>query len=212
VSDAPSDEVSRGDTPAKPSLCERLRSWKWWLYGDMNSQPRDRPPKGYYFQIALAVALWFFIAGHPWLTTWINRHPPEFSSLETVRGTVVRTSRKSPHLDLRLDNGKILNMEFPGFLNTYGSSPGGTRGLGSNNEKILGCTATVWFDVPRYTLWERYRVWQITCDDGHAGATYSELVAESSMSLAFSGVAAFIGLPFLLFIYFIRYRRGYYER
>lgn len=99
------------NAPAKPPWGVRLRSWKWWVYGDVNSQLREKPPKGYYFQIAIAIVLWVAIAGHPWITTWVNRHPPAFSSLEITKGTVVRTSRKSPHLDLRLDSGEILNME-----------------------------------------------------------------------------------------------------
>lgn len=124
----------------------------------------------------------------------------------------MRTSRKSPHLALKLSDGQILDMEYPGFLNTYGSSPGGTQGLGPDNRNVLGCAATVWFDIPRYTLWKRYRVWQIICDRGQPGATYGELRSESSMSLTFYGTAAFFVLPLLMAIWLIRYRRGYYER
>lgn len=205
------DTVSGGDMPVKSPLRARLRSWKWWVYGYVDWQPPEKPPRGYYFQLVMAVVLWTVIAVHPWLTTWINRHPPEFSSLEMVKGTVVRTSRKSPHLGLRLESGEILNMEYPGFLNTYGSSPGGTRGLGPNNEKIRGCIATVWFDRPKYTLWKRYRVWQVICHGNQFGATHRELVTESTMSLGLRGAFAFFVLPFFLVIYLIRYRGGSYE-
>lgn len=200
--------------PSKPSIGVRLRSWKWWVYGDANSQPRERPPKGFYFQLAFGVVLWTLIAGHPWLTSWINRHPPEFSSLEMARGVVVRTARKNPHLDLRLPSGVILNMEFPVFLNTLGSLPGGTGKLGNYNEQLLGCNATVWFDVPRYTPWKRYRVWQVVCENAQTAAFYSEIVSGTSWSLdlTLDGIFVFLVLPFGMGIWLIRYRRGYYER
>lgn len=206
--------LEKSPTPdtTKPSIGVRLRSWKWWVYGDINSQPREKPPKGFWFQVALAVLLWTFIAGHPWLSTWINRHPPEFSSLETVRGVVVRTSRRSPHLDLRVADGGILNMEFPGFLNTYGSDTRIIKYLGMYNEGLLNCDATVWFDIPKYTLWERYRVWQIACSNSDAEVSYMELTNDDRwLGLGFDGAITTLML-FLLIFYLIRYRRGYYER
>lgn len=208
------NSVKKSPTPdsTKPSIGVRLRSWRWWVYGDMNSPPREKPPKEFYFHLVFGLFLWIFIAVHPWLSTWMNRHPPEFSSLESVRGAVVHTSRKSPHLGLKLDDGRILDMEYPGFLNTYGSSPGGTKGLGHDNEKVLGCVATVWFDVPKYTLWQRYRIWQIVCDNKQAGATYSELVAESWMDLTLRALVAFFVIPLGVGIWSIRYLRKYYER
>lgn len=201
------------NAPEKPSWGVRLRSWKWWVYGAVNSQPREKPPKGYYFQIAMAVALWAVIAGHPWLTTWINRHPPELSSLEMVKGTVVRTARKSPHLGLRLENGEIRDIEFPVFLNTYGGVARTFRHLpGNYNGDFMDCEATVWFDMPKYTLWKRYRIWQVICANSPVRVNYEQIVAEDRMFFVFTGVVAFVALPFLLLIYFIRYRRGYYER
>ena len=210
MSEIPVDEASTIKR-LKPRWRVRLRSWKWWLYGDVNSQPRKMPPKGFWFQVALAVLLWTFIAGHPWLTTWINRHPPEFSSLETIHGVVVRTGLKSPHLDLKLRTGEILGMEFPVFLNTYGSDSRIIKHLGMYNEGLLNCEAKVWFDVPKHTLWKRYRVWQIACDNINAEVSYAELANESRMGLGFYGAMAVL-LPLLLCFYFIRYLRKCYER
>lgn len=202
------------EQPAKPPLRQRLRSWKWWVYGDLNSMPRDKPPKGYLAQFFIGIFFWVLLGIHPWVVTWINSQPPSFSKLQIARGMVTYTSRKSPHLGIKTEAGENLRMEYPGFLTNYGSSPGGTRNLGSDNERVLGCVATVWFDVPEFTLWTRRRVWQITCDNGQASALYPDLVAISSgsMGLNFWAVVIFFVMPFLIFIYLIRYRRGYYER
>lgn len=207
-------EVIESGTPAKPPLRQRLRSWKWWVYGDVNSMPLKKPPKWYRAQIFLAIFFWIFLGIHPLVSTWINSTPPEFSQLQIVHGKVIYTSRLSPHLGIETESGETLRMEYPGFLSNYGRPVGGTRSLGPDNERVFGCMATVWFDVPKYTLWSRHRVWQITCDNGQASALYSDFVASSArkMGLIHWSVSIFFIMPFLMFIYLIRYRRGFYER
>lgn len=103
-------------------------------------------------------------------------------------------------------------MEFPGFLNTYGAETRIIKHLGMHNERLLNCNATVWFDVPKFTLGKRYRVWQIACDNKQAGATYSELVAESSMSLTLSAVFAFFIMPLGMAIWAIQFLRKCHDR
>lgn len=209
-----STAMPQTDRIPKPTLSQRIRSWKWWVYGDLNSMPREKPPKWYRAQFVIGLFFWVLLGVHPWIATWINAQPPNFSDLQIVHGKVINTSRKSPHLGIKTETGEIISMEYPGFLTNYGSSPGGTRSLGRENERVLGCVATVWFDVPKYTLWVRYRIWQIKCDNGQASALYEELLAisTSSMGLVFWAVTVFLFMPFFMFIYLIRYRRGYYER
>lgn len=201
------------EQPAKPRLRQRLRSWKWWVYGDMNSKPLEKPPKGFRFQLFIGILFWLFIAVHPCISTWINRHPPKFSDLQVAHGIVISTNEKNPHLRIRLDNGEVLAMEYPSFMNNYGRTSAGPKKLGANNANVLGCRATVWFDIPRYTLWKRYRVWQIHCDDRDVSASYEEIIFDSEgMGLVFFGITAFILMPFLMALWFVRFMRGYYER
>lgn len=199
------------EQPVKPPLRQRMRSWKWWVYGDMNSKPLEKPPKGVRLQFSIGIIFWIVIAVQPCVSTWINRHPPKFSELQVAHGLVTSTNEKNPHLRLRLNNGDVLAMEYPSFMNNYGRTSAGPRKLGINNAKVLGCRATVWFDIPRYTLWQRYRVWQITCDDRDEGASYDEIIFSSGdMGLVFFGISAFILIPLLMALRFVRSMRGYY--
>ncbi len=132
-------EVSTATTdvekPVKPRLWVRLRSWKWWVFGVVNPRPFAHPREGWAKGFVLGVAVWLLLWVQPWICTWINRHPPPLSQLEKVNGEVIYTSRKSPHLGIRTDTGKIIKMEYPVVFTVYGSVAGGTRSLGSYNEK-----------------------------------------------------------------------------
>lgn len=198
------------DRNLKPLLRQRLRSWKWWVYGDINSQPLEKPPKGFLFKILLGGATWLLIAGHPWVITWLNSNPPEFSSLQIATGLVIHTNRKNPQIGLRLESGQILEMEFPGFLNTYGTTSSGIRSLGFNNQKVFGCRATVWFDIPRYSLWRRYRIWQIACEDGKVIASYGEITNSIQWDLLDAAIFAFLIMPLLMALTLARHKRGFY--
>lgn len=198
----------------KPPLRQRLRSWKWWVYGDMNSQPLEKAPKGYLFNFCLGIVIWLILCVYPWIDSWINRHPPEFSSLQSIHGLVTNTSRKSPQFIFQLATGERMRLEYPGYLGIYGRDTGVMRRLGDENENVLGCSATVWFDVPRFTLWKRNRVWKIACDNSQHGASYENFrdYFEKWNSLIYWGVINFLLIPIGLVIILIRFRRGYYER
>ncbi len=197
----------------KPPLGQRLRSWKWWVYGDMSSQPLEKAPKGYRLNICLGIAIWLSLGVYPWIDSWINRHPPEFSSLQSVRGVITNTSRKSPQFILQLTTGERVRLEYQGFLGIYGRETGLMRRLGDENQNVLGCSATVWFDVPRFTLWKRNRVWQIACDNSPHGASYENFreYFKKWNRLIYWGVIIFFLIPLGMAIISIRFRRGFYD-
>lgn len=189
-----------------------MRSWKWWVYGDINSQSQVKPLKVYRRQLFICIFGWIFIAAHPWLSTWINRNPPKFSDLQIAHGKVISTHYKNPHLILCEDSGEILEMEFPSFMNNYGRSTVAIRKFGKDNKNALGCRATVWFDTPSYTLWQRYRVWQFKCDDRELSASYNQIINNSGdMGLVLYGFGAFILYPLLTAMWFVRFMRGSYD-
>ena len=198
------------EKPVRPPLWIRLRSWKWWVYGDVHSKPLDKLPKWCTTQLVVTIFLWCLLCGHPWWVTWINRHPPTFSELQTVQGVVVRTSSKNPQITLKLSDGRSLDLEFPAFLGTYGRSSAGPASLGPNNERVHDCHAIVWFDKPRYTLWNRYRIWQIRCEDRNTFATFGEIVRTADIDLFYSGLFIFFLIPLGLARVILRTRRGYY--
>ena len=199
------------DKRPKPPWGVRLRSWKWWVYGDAYSQPLDKLPKGFYGQVFFVVALWVVIAFHPWVTTFINRKPPPFEQLHMVEGTIHTTYEKNPHVILKTRDGRNLEMEFPVFLNTLKSLPTGVRGLGRFNRDLLGCDGKVWYDVPAGTLWTRYRIWQIECANFPYRVTYQKVSTESDSGLGFFAIFVFLLMPLGFLSILFRMSRGNYR-
>ncbi len=206
--------ISKVEKPVKPPLRVRIRSWKWWVYGDINSQPRKDIPNSHIYNVVVGSLIWVVLAFYPWIVTWINRIPPGFSSLKTLHGEIISSHEKSPHFVMRSDNGEIFKFDYPGFLIIYPRAVGSMEKLGEQNRNVLGCKATIWFDAPRYTMWNRYRVWQIACDDGAAGATYHDFLQDLKKRLALRwwGFIIFVFMPVGGALIFARSRRGYYER
>lgn len=199
------------DKRPKPPWGVRLRSWKWWVYGDAYSQPLDKLPKGFYGQVFFVVALWVVIAFHPWVTTFINRKPPPFEQLQMVEGTIHTTYEKNPHVILKTRDGRNLEMEFPVFLNTLGSqmASANIRNLGRFNRNLLGCNGHIWYDVPAGTLWTRYRIWQIECQNLGLTVPYS-VVRQYDEPLWFAAIFAFFLMPFCFLSILFRMSRGNY--
>lgn len=200
--------------PPKPPLHERLRSWKWWVYGDVYSTPREDIPNGHIYNIVVGTLIWLLLGAQPWITTWINRAPPDFSSLKKVHGEILNAHEKSPHFVLKSDSGEVFKFDYPGFLIIYPRAVGSMGKLGEENRNVVGCKATIWFDIPRYTLWTRHRVWQVACDDHSSGASYEDFLMdlERRLGLRWWGFIIFIFMPIGGTLIIIRSRRGYYER
>lgn len=195
----------------KPPWGVRLSSWKWWVYGDAYSQPLDKLPKGFYWQVALAAGLWMLIALHPWVSTFINRTPPPFNQLLVVEGTVITTYNKNPHVILKTQDGRKLEMEFPVFLNTLNSQPPGVKGLGKFNRNLVGCVGRIWYDIPIGTLWKRHRIWQVECKNPHFAVPYQKITSESRYGLEFFAVFVFFLMPLGFLSIFLRMSRGNYR-
>ncbi len=205
---------SEKESPLKPLIRERLRSWKWWIYGDMHSKPRKDIPNGHIYNVVVGLFIWIFLGVQPWITTWINRKPPEFSSLKIMHGVIINSHEKSPHFILKSDSGEIFKFDYPGILLIYPRAVGLMTKLGEENRNVIGCNATIWFDIPRYTLWTRYRVWQIACDDRSVGASYEDFLGgfERRLGLRWWGFIVFVFMPLGGTLIIVRSRRGYYER
>lgn len=209
MSDTPTISKSDGKLP----LAVKMRSWKWWVYGDIDSKPLTKPPAGTAAYVCVMCAFWLYVAGVPWWLTWINRHPPQLSKLQVLHGEVIFASRKSPHLILRTDAGEVIQMDYPSFINNFGRSTQIIHALGSDNKNVLGCHAAVWIDAPKYTLWHRTWAWQIRCDDRSAGASFSDIRhSTADLDLEFYGYGVFMVLPLAFAIWLLRFRRGFYER
>ena len=193
----------------EPSLSVKMRSWKWWVYGEINPQPLAKTPWHYYALLVTDILFWLVFILLPWTATWVNREPPALSTLQSVHGRVIDTRGRGPHVRIVSDDGSHLQMMFPTFLSDLLSPSGGAKSLGPANASVRGCQATVWFDKPRYMLFENYRIWQIRCDDGSEEASYDDIVAEAGLTywLIWTGIMGFLVFPLLAFIYLERSKR-----
>lgn len=200
------------EKPPKPPWRIRLRSWKWWVYGAVDSQPLEQLPKGLYKNLTIAITLWVVIAFHPWVTTFINREPPPFDQLKLVEGTIVGTYEKNPHVILKTHEGVNMEMEFPVFLNTLGQQIPSfdNRYLGQFNRNLVGCEGRIWYDIPVGTLWTRYRIWQVECPNLGLDAPYS-VIKERPPGLMIFGFGVFFFLPLIGASILFRMSRGNYR-
>jgi hypothetical protein len=211
MSEAPLNEETAAKPP-KPPWGVRLRSWKWWVYGDVDSQPLDRLPKRFYKHVAGAVTFWAIVAFHPWVTTYINRDPPPFEQLLEVEGFIHTTYEKNPHVILKTRDGRNLEMEFPVFLNTLGKQmpPANIRNLGRFNRNLVGCEGRIWYDIPVDTLWTRYRIWQVECPNLGMSVPY-EVVSKHDEPLGFAAIFVFFLMPLGFLSILFRMSRGNYR-
>ena len=205
-------DKTQAEKPAKPPWRVRLRSWKWWVYGDVYSQPLEQLPKDFYKSLTIAVTFWVVIAFHPWVTTFINREPPPFDQLKVVEGTIHTTYEKNPHIILKTHEGVNMEMEFPVFLNTLGQQIPSfdNRYLGQFNRNLVGCEGRVWYDVPVGTLWTRYRIWQVECPNLGLNVSYS-VTTERPPGLMIFGFGVFFLMPLGFLSIFLRMSRGNYR-
>lgn len=199
----------------KPPLRKRLRSWKWWVYGDMDSKPLEQPLRRSW-KIIVVEGIFYLVFGvYPLFANWVNRNPPKFEELHVVHGEVIGTSSRAPQIHMALDSGEKLNLTLPqGYIPDKRGESGEMSALGKGNHDINHCKARAWYSKPSAYFFERNYVWQIRCDDRLGGASYGELVRyfESHTFLKAHAVMIFVVIPLLSFIYVVRYRRGYYER
>ncbi len=197
----------------KPPLGKRLRSWKWWIYGDIDSKPLETPLRMGWKAYLFHVLPYLLLGVCPFITHWVNRQPPRFDELQLVHGEVIKTSSSAPQISMRLDSGQMLRLTLPnGNFTGKGGEKGQIKVLGDRNADVAGCFAKAWYSVPRLYLFQRNYVWQIECDDHSAGATYADFIRyfESHMNLFTQAVLIFLVMPLVILLYVVRYRRGYY--
>lgn len=205
-------QTATTEKPPKPPWRVRLRSWKWWVYGDVYSQPLEKLPKGFYKHLSFCIAFWVVVAFHPWVTTFINRQPPPFEHLKVVEGTIINTFEKNPHVIFKTREGVNLEMEFPVFLNTLGQQTPAfdNRNLGQFNRNLVGCDGRIWYDIPVGTLWTRYRIWQMECPNLGIKVPYA-VIKKRYPSLGFMAIGVFLLMPLGFLSIFLRMSRGNYR-
>lgn len=206
-------EVEEGKK--KPPLRKRLRSWKWWVFGDMDSEPLDQPLRMGKREIVVNAAFYLLFCCYPFAATWVNWRPLLLTEVRGVHGVVVRTSSQAPQIRMKLDTRQMLNLTIPqGYWLSKKPETGELESLGEHNAEIAGCHATAWYSEAHVYILERKHLQQIYCHDRPAGANYGEFVRffEESKKLKLHSVMTFVLIPLFWWLYVVRYRRGCYTK
>jgi hypothetical protein len=112
-----------------------------------------------------ATAFWLLLAVQPMVSTYIVNLEPPMDGLTEVRGVVIKTARKDPHITVRLDSGEVKDFEFPVFLNSLGANEF-TTPFGESNQDLLGCHVVMKVSIPKFTYSTRRRIWDMDCNNG----------------------------------------------
>ncbi len=195
---------------AKPSLWHRFIEW---LSGPPNHEKlemlKDKP---WYvrFKLTFGTAVMIFICFViPETVNTINGLP-DWNSLDSLEVNIVATQNREPHLFVDLADGTRKTMEWPVHI-TPGK--GGFKSYAwtdQEREALVGCVATIRGEQLRWTLTDRYRVWELACPKkkiwiSREKTTEERLIQEKWPLARF----AFIGaLYFLNIFFFLRERRG----
>ncbi len=97
----------------KPPLAVKLRSWKWWVYGDMDSQPLEKPLRMSRKDICVNAVVYLLHCCYPFLATCVNRNPPDFNELKTAEGEVIGAGLNAPQIRMKLESGQRLRLTLP---------------------------------------------------------------------------------------------------
>jgi hypothetical protein len=206
----------------RPSIWKRLSSSNWWWYGEVNPDPATLPPpeqrpRFWQFHMKLFVALWLWGLGAPLVSSYLNYEIPAEAQLQTLRGQVIVVNNKSPHMQIKLENGAVVNAEFPVRVMYWGGISETRFFDYPAQEKVLTCKDVQVSGVYlRYVPFERLRVWDLQCKNNSYIAGFPAIRSER-MTQINSGdfdfkfaIAIAIGtLILFLFANFIRERKDH---
>lgn len=181
----------------------------------LGGAPKMKHPaaKAWYrkYQTTLAMSLTLVFAGMiPELLTWVN-HVPDRSELETVEVRILATRANEPHFIVELADGRQEEMEWPVPISFFG----GFRFAHWNKEEqaaLIGCHAVLQGQALRWTLRQRYRVWDLSCSEKRIFIGLDK-TAQGYLSWLRSGrnpvgmAAIFLVAAFICLV-FLRERRG----
>jgi len=211
---APSSSKRNGNSP----LWKKLFSSNWWWYGQVNPDPKTLPPPEKRPKLWRAymwpwVVLWVLFLFAPTASSLLNYDKPQKQEMQTLYGEVIATSARSPHVQIRLANGEVIDAEFPVQV-TY------IRGVKTElfketvHKLVLTCKQVVVSGTYlRFMPFKRFRMWDFSCVNGAFFVPESEIQKKwirgrltTHTYISAIQVLAFI---FIVFCYFYRERKDY---
>ena len=135
---------------------------------------------------------------------------PDPTALQTLQVRIVRTHPTEPHLFVELPDGSQRGMEWPVRIS------GGRGGFRSyvwtdeQRERLPGCLATVRGVPLRWTITDRFRVWEMDCVSQGIHIGLNKTVQDHTVPWDFN-VFLFVlysGVHFFIFVIYLREKRG----
>jgi hypothetical protein len=152
----------------KLTIWKCLTSSNWWWYGDVNPEVLPSPenrPKFWRPEMIFGVFLITILLTYPTIASILNYWIPMDSDLVTLRGQVVGVSKKSPHIQLVLNNGETVNADFP-VISVFG--PTESRKFFDYEQRDLVWKCKDVEVTGQYLLHipiQRFRIWEFKCSD-----------------------------------------------
>lgn len=206
--------------PKDPSpWWRKLFSSNWWWYGEVNPDPATLPPleqRPRYWRphVWIVLMFWTLLLGVPIGSSYLNYEVPTREQLQTIKGVVVAVNRRSPHLEIRLKSGAVVEAEFPVKVSYSFGVPEGHFFDASHRRLVQTCTDVRLSGVYlRYVPFERFRIWEFQCIDRTYVATFEEIssfwtTSRDKEHQVLIGISV-VGLFLFLIVYFIRERKDH---
>ena len=154
---------------------------------------------------------WFFVLILPWIVDMLNGIPKP-DELKTIEVRVLRIYEKEPHLRVQLPDGSEQYMEFPVSIGMKGGYL--FHELSADEKaRLPGCRAVVRGVPLKWTLTDRFRVWELICLEKNIylnfdrSVKYFKNIEHGTGVKVITGIGNFAVFVFF-FVVFLREKRG----
>ena len=197
----------------------KLFSSNWWWYGEVHPDPATLPaleqqPRYWRPHMWFFVVFWVWLLGAPLASSYLNDETPTEAQLQTLQGQVIAVNKKSPHMQIKLESGAVVDAEFPVKVMFWGGVSQRRFFDYQVQEKVLACKDVQISGVYlRYVPFERFRIWDLGCKDGSTVISLEVIQLDWKSSYGFgnridSGITLFVLILFLL-VNYIRERKDH---
>ena len=145
----------------------------------------------------------------PELVNYLNGVPDPVE-LQAMQVRIIRTHLTEPHLFVELPDGRQRGMEWPVSIT---GGRGGFRSYvwrDAERERLPGCLATVRGVPLRWTVNDRFRVWQLECPEAGIQIGMDKTIRAHTKPWDLKALFFVLvsGFYFFIFVIFLREKRG----
>jgi hypothetical protein len=196
----------------------KLFSSNWWWYGEVNPDSStlpalDKRPRLWRSRMWIGFLVCLLGVFAPTISSLANYNIPQKKDMQTIYGEVISTNIRSPHMQIRLPSGEVIDAEFPVFITYFG-------GIQSNffkepvHKLVMTCKQVVASGTYlRLVPLRRFRIWNFGCMNGAFVEPWNEIQRDwlNNRMKTHVAISAFCFFGFLLILIerFLRERKDY---